>query len=177
MAEAFVGEIKMFGFNFAPRSYAFCDGQLISISQNTALFSLLGTIYGGDGRTTFQLPDLRGRNPMAFGTGLGLTSRPIGARFGSENVTITENQMPAHTHGIKAASNAATKPAAAEGDFLASHNPRTGEPVYISAAGATNTVNLGGGNSAGGGQSVSIMNPTLALNFSICLLGIFPSRN
>ena len=177
MAEAFIGEIKMFGFNFAPRSWALCEGQLLAISQNTALFSLLGTTYGGDGRTTFGLPDLQGRFPMGQGSGTGLPLRRTGDRFGRDRITLTDAQMPTHTHGVKAATNTATKPAASEGDFIASQNARTGEPAYISAAGAINTVNLGGANPAGTGQPIDVMNPALALNFSICLIGLFPSRN
>ena len=98
MAEAFVGEIRAFGFNFAPRSWAFCDGQLLPISQNQALFSLIGTFYGGDGRTTFQLPDLRGRAPIKYGNGPGLSSYQLGHRGGLEQVTLTQNQMPTHNH-------------------------------------------------------------------------------
>ncbi len=107
MSEPFVGEIKMFAGNFAPRNYAFCDGQLLAISQNNALFSLLGTIYGGDGETTFGLPDLRGRVPLHTGQGTGLSSRPLGQRTGAEKVTLTTNQLPSHTHRA-ASTDAAT---------------------------------------------------------------------
>ena len=98
MSSPFIAEIIMFGGNFAPRSWAFCDGQLLPISQNTALFSLLGTIYGGDGRTTFALPDLRGRVPMHQGNGPGLTPRNLGSKGGEENVALNQQQMPSHTH-------------------------------------------------------------------------------
>ena len=107
MSEPFVGEIKMFAGNFAPRNYAFCDGQLLAISQNNALFSLLGTIYGGDGETTFGLPDPRGRVPLHTGQGTGLSSRPLGQRTGAEKVTLTTNQLPSHTHRA-ASTDAAT---------------------------------------------------------------------
>ena len=100
--EPFVGEIRMFAGNFAPRGWAFCDGQLLSVSDNDALFSLLGTIYGGDGRTTFGLPDLRGRIPIHAGQGSGLSNRRLGSKGGAEQVTVTVNQTPTHTHDWKA---------------------------------------------------------------------------
>ncbi len=106
--DPFIGEIIMFGGNFAPRSWAFCDGQLLAISQYNALFSLFGTIYGGDGRTTFGLPDLRGRIPVHQGSGPGLTPRQIGTRSGSEQVTLTPQDLPSHTHAWKASSAGAT---------------------------------------------------------------------
>ena len=102
MSEPFIGEIRIFGFNFAPRGWALCDGQLLPISQNSALFSLLGTIYGGDGRTTFALPDLRGRAALHEGTGPGLSPRQLGQRSGSETNTLTVNQLPPHTHQARA---------------------------------------------------------------------------
>ena len=102
MSEPFVGEIRMFAGNFAPRGWAFCDGQLLAVSQNDALFSLLGTIYGGDGRTTFGLPDMRGRIPIHAGHGPGLSERRLGAKGGAEQVTLTVNQMPSHGHPARA---------------------------------------------------------------------------
>jgi len=102
MSEPFVGEIRMFAGNFAPRGWAFCDGQLLAVSQNDALFSLLGTIYGGDGRTTFGLPDMRGRTPLHAGQGPGLSNRRLGAKAGAENVTLTVNQLPSHRHDWQA---------------------------------------------------------------------------
>ncbi|MDF1642497.1 phage tail protein, partial [Thalassolituus oleivorans] len=102
MSEPFVGEIRMFAGNFAPRGWAFCDGQLMAVSQNDALFSLLGTVYGGDGRTTFGLPDMRGRLPVHQGQGPGLSLRRLGARYGEENVTLTVNEIPPHSHGFMA---------------------------------------------------------------------------
>ena len=110
MVEPFIGEISMVAFTFAPRGWAFCDGQLLAISQNTALFSLIGTTYGGDGRTTFALPDLRGRVPLHMGNGPGLTSRPEGQKGGSETVTLTVSQMPAHNHQANASSTTSDKP-------------------------------------------------------------------
>ncbi|MEQ9567295.1 MAG: tail fiber protein, partial [Pseudomonadales bacterium] len=102
MSEPFVGEIRMFAGNFAPRGWAYCDGQLLAVSQNDALFSLLGTIYGGDGRTTFGLPDMRGRIPLHAGTGPGLSPRRLGSKSGSEKETLTVNQLASHSHGFNA---------------------------------------------------------------------------
>ena len=119
MSEPFLGEIKMFGGNFAPRGYALCNGQLLAIQQNTALFALLGTTYGGNGQTTFALPDLRGRVPMSSGQGPGLTSRTLGEMSGSENVTLLSNQMPAHNHSVITNSG--------NGDVSSPHCRRSGQ--------------------------------------------------
>ena len=108
MSEPFIAEIKIFAGNFAPRGYAFCDGQLLQIAQNTALFSLVGTTYGGDGRVTFGIPDLQGRAPMHPGNGPGLTSRRLGNRAGVERVILTEAQMAAHTHSVRGENSADT---------------------------------------------------------------------
>ena len=107
MSEPFIGEIRMFAGSFAPRGWALCDGQLLAVSQNDALFSLLGTIYGGDGRTTFGLPDMRGRIPIHFGSGPGLTPRTLGNKFGSEHETLITNQLPSHSHTLQANSQQA----------------------------------------------------------------------
>ncbi len=107
--EPFIGQIQLFGFGWAPQGWATCDGQLLSISSNTALFSLLGTTYGGDGRTTFALPDLRGRVPLHQGQGPGLSSYVLGEVLGQESVTLTTQQMPSHTHGIQGTATAASK--------------------------------------------------------------------
>lgn len=107
MAEAYIGEIRIFAGNFAPRGWAFCDGSLLPISQNTALYSIIGTIYGGDGKITFQLPDLRGRAPMHFGEGSGLTIRNIGQQIGNEKETLTTVHMPHHTHIAQGSSTVA----------------------------------------------------------------------
>jgi microcystin-dependent protein len=172
MSEPFVGQITMFAGNFAPRGWAYCDGQLLAISQNDVLFSLLGTIYGGDGRTTFGLPDLRGRVPIHVGQGPGLTNRPIGAKSGSETVTVTTNQMPAHNHAL----NASTDPAgdtSPVGNVTATSTGAsiyggTGTPVDLATSAVANT---------GGSQPHSNVMPFLCVSFIIALFGIYPSRN
>jgi len=172
VAEPFVGEIRIFGFNFAPTGWALCQGQTLPISQNTALFSLLGTTYGGNGTTTFQLPDLRGRGPVSFGTGTGLSAYELGQAGGVESVTLAEDQMPAHTHSLQASDDlaTATKPA---GKVLGRARDRT----FADAPDGTTTMNAGSIASVGGGQPASVVQPYLALNFCIALFGIFPSRN
>ncbi len=180
--EPFIGQIMVVGFNFAPRGWAMCQGQLLPISQNTALFSLLGTIYGGDGRTTFALPDLRGRAAIGMGQGPGLSNHPIGQVSGSEQVTLNTNQIPSHTHALQlsaavqvSTSNPNSDEAA--GGFLTN----TSNNFYATAGTAGN--NLGGVSASGtaantgGNQPFSIMQPYLAMNYVIALVGIFPSRN
>jgi microcystin-dependent protein len=171
MSEPFVGEIRMFAGNFAPRGWAFCEGQLLAVSQNDALFSLLGTIYGGDGRTTFGLPDLRGRIPIHAGTGPGLSPRQLGAKAGTENVTLTTNQLPSHNH-----------PMAVSSDVSNSPNPGsnvTARPssvdLYINDAPNVN-LNTQAITSLGGSRSHDNMMPFVAINFIIALVGIYPSR-
>lgn len=178
--EPFLGQMIMFGGNFAPRGWAFCEGQLLSISENTALFSLLGTIYGGDGRTTFALPDLRGRAPIHKGRGPGLSDRHQGAKLGSETNTISVDQMPAHSHAgtINAApgdgdSNKAT------GNSLA-HAARGGTSPNIYNSGTPSIAmhaNALALQNTGSGQAVNNMQPSLAVNYIIALVGTFPSRS
>ena len=175
MSQPFVGEIKMFGGNFAPRSYAFCNGQLLSISQNTALFSLLGTTYGGNGTTTFALPNLQGRFPMHWGNGPGLSPRAIGESSGTETTTLSAAQMPAHNHVVNVATSTGTVSAAAN-NLLAASSTR-GETHYAAAGGTTAALNPASLSSTGGSQPLSIMPPFLAVTFIIALFGIFPSRN
>ena len=176
MSDPFIGEIKIVGFNFAPRGWAACNGQLLPIAQNSALFSLFGTQYGGDGRTTFGLPELRGRFPMHFGAGPGLTSRNIGAKSGAENSSLTTNQMPSHSHTGRVVS------ATTEGDRTSPTDAfvaRPEEPVQPYAG--TNGGTMANGSiqvdNAGNGASFSNMPPFQALNFVVALLGIFPSRS
>lgn len=176
MSEPFIGEIKIVGFNFPPRSWADCDGQLLPIAQNTALFSLLGTMYGGDGRTTFALPDLRGRFPMHEGTGAGLTPRNHGQKSGTETNTVSVQQMPSHSH--PGSLHSSTE----EGDRTdptGAYPARPEDPVqpYAGTSGGTmasDGVQIG---NSGGGQSVNNMPPFLVLRFVIALQGIFPSRS
>lgn len=172
MSEPFVGEIRMFAGNFAPRGWAFCDGQLLAVSQNDALFSLLGTIYGGDGRTTFGLPDVRGRLPIHAGSGPGLSPRRLGAKGGAENVTLTTNQMASHSHDFNANTAGATDVAPA-GKVVAK-----GELVaYLSEVAQNTDMSPSMMTNVGGSRSHSNLMPALCINFIIALFGIYPSRH
>jgi len=184
MAEAYIGSILMFGGNFTIRGYAQCDGQLLPIAQNTALFSLIGTIYGGDGRTTFALPDLRGRAPIHMGHGPGLNTRAIGSRGGLETVPLTIAEMPSHTHSVAAQMHGKNvAPAAEDVENAFFSNAGSDEDVYTDDPSTTDWVNMGPGTvtvteqSTGGSQPHFNMQPYLTINFQIALLGIFPSRN
>jgi microcystin-dependent protein len=173
MSEPFVGEIRMFAGNFAPRGWAFCDGQLLAVSQNDALFSLLGTIYGGDGRTTFGLPDLRGRIPVHAGQGPGLSERRLGAKGGEEKVTLTVQQLPAHTHSVQGTNDTAdaTTPAGnvpAQSTIVDLYTP----PTTADQSFATQAVS-----NVGGSQSHTNLMPFLCVHFIIALFGIYPSRH
>jgi len=191
--EPFIGEIVMFGGNFAPRGWAFCEGQLLAISQNQALFSILGTTYGGDGRTTFALPDLRGRVPISPGTGPGLPTYRLGARSGQATHTLTQLEMPSHTHtqapastvigAVQIASN--TEPAttneaagavlgAATSNVYNNEAAEAGENLAgVSATFAPNIQML----NTGGNQAHNNMQPYLAVYYIIALQGTFPSRS
>jgi microcystin-dependent protein len=171
VSEPFLGEIRTFGFTFAPQGWAMCNGQLLSISQNTALFSLLGTTYGGNGTITFALPDLRGRVGNHQGQGPGLMNYVQGEESGVESVTLTQQQMPQHNHGVQANASPATATRAG-GAVLA----RTSADIYAAAPDGTamNAAMIG---QAGGSQPHSNLQPYLTLNFCIALQGIFPSRN
>lgn len=176
MSEPFIGQITMFGGNFAPRGWAFCDGQLLPISQNTALFSILGTTYGGDGRTTFGLPDLRGRVPMGPRNGPGLTPRQLGERAGTEAVTLNVDQIPGHSHVAQCVapagnSNDAVNNYWADDAGVSSGTYHTGAGVSLSAMNSNAIANTGGG------QPHANVQPFLCVNFIIALVGIFPSRN
>jgi microcystin-dependent protein len=171
MSEPFLSEIKMVGFNFAPRGWALCDGQLLPINQNQSLYSLLGTMYGGDGRTSFGLPDLRGRAPMHKNS-----SHPQGQRAGSETVSLGVSQMPSHTHNAQATSATATT-LNPSGALLGEVVPG---PFSVSPYGnLTNPVDLipSALGNAGTNQGHNNMQPYLVLNFCIALQGLFPSRN
>lgn len=167
MSEPYVGEIRMFGGTFAPLDWAFCDGSLLPISENEALFSLIGTTYGGDGQSTFALPDLRGRVPLHQGSGFTL-----GQGGGVENVTLTPQQLPAHGHPLNATSAAAVTSAGPSGMLATSSTPLYGNGGTGTAM-AADAISV----SVGGGGPHNNMAPFLAVNFIIALFGIFPSSN
>jgi microcystin-dependent protein len=172
MNESYLGQIMLFAGNFAPVGWALCNGQLLPISQNSALFSILGTTYGGDGRTTFGLPDLRGRAPIHFGQGPNLQNYDLGETGGVEAVNLTSNEMPAHIHGFGQACS--TDPGGAEtpaNNFLGSQSPG----VYASSSNAQ--MGAGSSSAAGGNQPHENRAPFLAMNYCIALTGIFPSRS
>ena len=172
MGSPFVGEIRMFGGNFAPQGWAFCDGQILAIAQNDALFALLGTTYGGDGVTTFNLPDLRGRVPVHQGNLSGGSGYTIGEIGGLESVTVTVNQMPGHVHPALCSSAGATSPRPAGGVWA------VGDVfAFTPGANANGTMNAGAVGAAGSSQPHDNMVPFLAINFIISLFGIFPSQN
>ena len=172
MSDPFVAEIRVLPFNFAPRGWASCDGQVIPIAQNTALFSLLGTNYGGDGRSNFALPNLRGRFAMSSGQGPGLSPTDVGQSTGTATVTLTAGQMPAHNHALRAgASPASTSPA---GNVMAP--TATGANVYR-APGSAAPMAAAAISPAGSSQPHENRQPFLALSFCIALQGIFPPRS
>ncbi len=173
MSDPFIGEIRMFAGNFAPRGWAFCDGQLLAVSQNNALFSLFGTTYGGDGRTTFGLPELRGRIPIHAGQGPGLNNYRLGQKSGTELVTLTPQQMPSHTHTFGVRNGLGTS-ASPEGHTLAEYDPT--EDLYTSRT-PNQTAASGTIGNTGGTQPHGNMMPFLCVNFIVSLLGIYPSRH
>ncbi len=179
MSEPFLGEIRMVGFNYAPSGWAFCQGQLMPIAQNSALFALLGVTYGGDGVSTFGLPDFRGRSPVGMGTGLGLSPITQGELSGTENTTLLQTQMPMHTHVVSVAA-VATEPVntpSATNNVLGASGAGQGNATIWSTA-MTNPVALSPAmvGAAGGNQPVPIRNPFIGTNFIIALEGVFPSR-
>lgn len=174
MSEPFVAEIRIFAGNFAPRGWAFCNGQLLPVSQNTALFSLIGTTYGGDGRTTTALPDMKGRAPMHPGRGPGLTSRRLGQRGGVETVTLSEAQMPSHTHTSHASNDPAifNDPGGRAVGRGAGRFDALFAPASNLAAMQSNSLA-----NTGGSQAHKNLQPFLAMNFIIALVGLYPSRS
>jgi microcystin-dependent protein len=170
--DPFVGEIRMFGFSFAPQGWALCNGQLLPIAQNQALFSLLGTTYGGNGTTTFALPDLRSRVPVHQGQGPGLSPYAAGQAGGTETVTLAAADMPQHTHPVQASSSAATSDNPA-GRALA----RSASHIYHSEPGPHAVMNANMLGEAGGSQPHDNIQPYLAVTFCIALTGIFPAQN
>jgi microcystin-dependent protein len=173
VSSPFVAEIRMFGFQFAPTGWAFCAGQLLPISQNTALFSLLGTTYGGDGKSTFALPDMQGNVPMHQGQGPGLADRFLGEIGGSETVTLLQSEMPLHSHTMSVSSgvgleNNPSGQKFAEGDGVKMYAPTAANPVMMSPFALT---------PAGASLPHNNMQPYLTINFCIALQGVFPARN
>jgi len=173
MSDPFVAEIRIFPFNFAPKGWAFCDGQILPISQNTALFSLLGTTYGGNGQSTFALPDLQGRLPMHPGQGPGLSLHDLGEEGGSEVVTLLQSEMPSHNHNAQG-SNTNSNQQAANANF---HSGSTQNKRYApNATVPDTTMNPAIIGVTGGSQPHNNMSPYLTLNFCIALQGVFPPR-
>ncbi|MEM6795290.1 MAG: tail fiber protein [Acidobacteriota bacterium] len=170
MSEPFVAEIRIFAGNFAPRGWAFCNGQLLPVSQNTALFSLIGTTYGGDGRTTTALPNLMGRVPMHPGRGPGLTSRRLGQRGGSEMITLSEAQMPNHTHQM-VASEERGETNNPQNSYLAQ-----GLDQYAKTSDGSKLASVALP-SVGGSQAHNNLQPFLVMTFIIALVGLYPSRS
>jgi microcystin-dependent protein len=170
--DPFVAEIRIFPFNFAPKGWAWCDGQLLPLSQNTALFSLLGTTYGGDGKSNFALPDLQGRAPMHPGQGPGLSLHDLGETGGSETVTLLESEIPAHAHQLRVSSDSADQPAPNAARSLARSNGGFAWNPTLTAA----TFNGNALAPAGGDQPHNNMQPYLTLYFCIALQGVFPPR-
>ena len=173
MANQYLGEIRMVGFNFAPVGWALCNGQLLSIAQNNALFALLGTTYGGNGTTTFGLPNLQGRGPVHQGRN-GFASYVLGQLSGTENVTLLSNNMPIHNHLVNC-NSAGGNQATPGGGLLAVES--TGTSSDYTTAAADSTMNPAMIGNAGGNVPFSIVQPYLCVNFIIALTGIFPSRN
>jgi microcystin-dependent protein len=193
--EVFVGTIQSFAFNYAPNGWALCNGQVMNLQQNAALYALIGVMYGGNGQSTFQLPNLQGRVPLGMGQGGGLSPRPIGTFAGSETVTLLAGNLPPHTHGAgtiavntavqltSVVSNSVTVPTPVNAYMGASGAGPGSATIYsdqqgvnpVPLKGVTNTLS-GETASAGQSQAVGIVNPYLAINFSIALTGLYPSR-
>lgn len=181
--EGYLAEIRMFAGNFNPRGWLFCQGQILSIAQNTAVFALVGTIYGGNGQTTFAVPDFRGRVDVGTGTGAGLPPVDLGQVAGSNQATLTLAQMPAHTHTVSGSASRACKSGAGNSDSPVGNIPASSasDEIYAAPAGGNGSmapVSFSGTTSvAGSGQPFSVMQPYLGMNFIFCIEGIFPSRN
>jgi len=172
--DPFVAEIRIFPFNFAPKGWAWCDGQLLPISQNTALFSLLGTTYGGNGKSNFALPDLQGRAPMHPGQGPGLSLHDLGESSGTETVTLLESEIPAHSHAMNASSDAADNNVPT--NMMMAKPPGRGNNMYTTATTPVVNMNPGAIAPAGGSLPHNNMQPYLTFYFCIALQGVFPPR-
>ena len=173
MSEPFLAEIKIFAGNFAPRGFAFCDGQLLPIAQNTALFSLMGTTYGGDGRTTFGIPNLKDRAPIHAGRGPGLTQRRLGYTGGADTVTLNISQIPSHTHNPRASSEKNNQANPANNTWGNGND----NPLYRQAASLNSNLHPNVIGTVGGNQRHNNMQPYLTLSFIIAIVGMFPSRS
>lgn len=169
MADPFVAEIRIMSCNFAPQGWAFCNGQILPLSQNTALFSLLGTMYGGNGASTFALPDIQGRHVIHHGQGPGLSLRDIGETGGSDTVTLLESEIPAHSHGLNAANDSGLQ--STPGDAVSAR-----ANIYSTSIGQQVNMSINGITPSGGGLPHNNRQPFLTLNFCIALQGIFPPR-
>jgi microcystin-dependent protein len=172
--DPFVAEIRIFPFNFAPKGWAFCDGQILPLSQNTALFSLLGTTYGGDGKSNFALPDMQGRAPMHPGQGPGLSLHDLGETGGSETVSLLESEIPSHAHNLMVSSTNSSKPNPSNNALT---RVQSGATPYVPPAGAPLVAFADTALApAGGDQPHNNMQPYLTLSFCIALQGVFPPR-
>lgn len=174
MADPFVAEIRIFPFNFAPRGWAWCDGQILPLSQNTALFSLLGTTYGGDGKSNFALPDLQGRAPMHPGQGPGLSAHDLGETGGSETVTLLESEIPSHSHAMRASSDAADNNLPT--GMMASKPLGRGNNMFTAASSPLVQMSGNALAPAGGDQPHNNLQPYLTFYFCIALQGVYPPR-
>jgi len=175
MSTPFLGQLALVGFNYAPYQWAFCQGQLLQISQNTALFSLLGTSFGGDGRVTFGLPDLRGRVPIGAGQGPGLTNRNLGEMGGEESHTLLITEMPSHRHSVPVNAGRPEGLTTPVSNYLG--NPQSGTPYASPAAPLNQQISPAAAGSTGGNQPHENRAPSLGLNWVIALAGIFPPRS
>jgi microcystin-dependent protein len=174
MADPFLAEIRIFPFNFAPKGWAFCDGQILPLSQNTALFSLLGTTYGGDGKSNFALPNVQGNAPMHPGQGPGLSLHDLGETGGSQTVSLLESEIPSHSHAMMASSDSADNFVTA-GNMIAKPLGR-GNNLFVTTTTPLVAMNDNALAPAGGDQPHNNMQPFLTLNFCIALQGVFPPR-
>jgi microcystin-dependent protein len=181
MATPYLSQIMMFGGNFAPRGWALCNGQLLSIQQNTALFSLIGTFYGGNGIQNFALPNLQSCLPVGFGQGPGLSNYVIGQTGGSPNVTLTQQQVPTHTHGFMCSPNASATNSPSVAGNVPGTPPASGANLYATPPGSPplqpQALGANAVSPAGNSQGHSNLMPSLCITFCIALQGVFPTRN